>query len=213
MNEALLRLDATGAAVVEAVGLDTPPVGPVEGGVWAVGSAPTGEWAGQAGALAYAVGGGWAFVAPSVGRRVNLADGSEHAYDGNDWVAGRVAGAAGGAATVMRVLEVDHVVAAGTASTVAAAIPSGAVVIGVSGRVTEALSGPASWRLGVAGSDNRYGQGLGVAAGSFVSGLTGSPLAYYADTDLVMTSDGGDFVSGRVLLAVHLIEILPPAPL
>ena len=41
--------------------------------------------------------------------------------------------------------------------------PNQAQVVGVTGRVIEAFAGPGltGWRIGVSGSDNRYGSGLG----------------------------------------------------
>jgi hypothetical protein len=66
-NEALARLDLAVQASVEAVALDAPPPAPDEGQCWIVGAAPTGAWAGHAGALAGWTGGGWRFVPPREG--------------------------------------------------------------------------------------------------------------------------------------------------
>lgn len=85
------------------------------------------------------------------------------------------------------------------------------MVWGVTGRVTEAIGGTLTgWSLGTGGSPARYGSGLGTALNSWAAGLTGQPLAYYAATDLVLTAEGGEFAGGKVALAVHLVEILPP---
>jgi hypothetical protein len=75
-----------------------------------------------------------------------------------------------------------------------------------------ALTGPglAGWRIGVSGSDNRYGSGLGVAEGSYLLGLSGSPVTYYADTQLVLTAEGGSFAGGRIRLALHVVQLVPP---
>ena len=51
-NEALARLDLVVDATVEAVGLMTPPASPLPGQAWVTGAAPTGDWMGQANALA-----------------------------------------------------------------------------------------------------------------------------------------------------------------
>ncbi|MCP3735050.1 DUF2793 domain-containing protein [Sphingomonas sp. RP10(2022)] len=66
-NEALALLDMLVQPAVEAVGTDVPPTAPVAGRCWIVGSAPTGAWAGHAGALAGWTDGGWRFVAPVEG--------------------------------------------------------------------------------------------------------------------------------------------------
>lgn len=212
VNEALVRLDALASGIAEAGPADAAPVSPVEGALYLVGGAPAGDWTGEAHALALRSGGAWVFAAPVAGMAFAALDtGVLWRFDGAGWVAGHAAGSAGGAATVQEVLEVDHTLAAGASSTVSAAIPAGAMVLGVTGRVIAAIGGASGWRLGVSGSDNRYGAGLGTAQGSFASGLTGSPVAYYSDTDLVLTAEGGSFTGGTVRLAVHLMRLVPPA--
>ncbi|MEO0990690.1 MAG: hypothetical protein AAFX00_07060 [Pseudomonadota bacterium] len=98
-----------------------------------------------------------------------------------------------------------------TTSTTVSVIPAGTVVFGVSGVVTAELTGTLSaWELGVSGSANRYGSGLGLAQGAYVSGLTGNPLAYYSDTPLELTATGGAFSGGTVKLVVHLFRMTVP---
>ena len=45
---------------------------------------------------------------------------------------------------------------------------------------------------------------------SWTRGLLGSPMAYYDDANLLMTSEGGQFSGGRVKLAVHWLELRLP---
>lgn len=93
-NEALAALDLLVQAGVEAVGVDVPPVAPVPGQCWIVGTAPTGAWTGQAGALAGWTGGGWRFAAPVAGMTVwTGGDGGFARYEGSAWVTGRLRGA------------------------------------------------------------------------------------------------------------------------
>jgi hypothetical protein len=66
-NEALLLLDALAQLAVADRGRDAPPADPAEGGRWIVGAAPAGAWAGQAGAVAIRLDGGWTFRAPQEG--------------------------------------------------------------------------------------------------------------------------------------------------
>lgn len=75
-NEALQRLDALTQLYIEASDAVSPPAVPIEGGVYALGASPTGEWAGQAGQLAYWTGAGWLFIAPREGWRAWDKDGS-----------------------------------------------------------------------------------------------------------------------------------------
>lgn len=69
-NEALVRLDLAVQASVVAVGLNDAPDTPESGQAWIVGTAPTGAWSGQAGALAGWTDGGWRFVAALEGMAV-----------------------------------------------------------------------------------------------------------------------------------------------
>lgn len=212
VNEALSRADALSAGRVERRDLTAPPAAPADGDVHIVGAGATGDWAGQDGALALYLNGGWEFVAPWDGAAVWVAaERRRVTWGGGAWVEGRAAGSAGGAATLMRVVETEQALT-GAATVTAAVIPDKGVVIGVSGRVVEAITGAAGWSLGVAGSPDRYGAGYGVAAGSFTQGVTGQPQAYYGATALEVTAEGGAFTGGTVRLAVHLMEIVPPDP-
>jgi hypothetical protein len=61
-NEALTVLDAIVSGTVESVGENVPPSVPLAGQAWIVGTAPSGDWAGQAGAVAIWTAGGWRCV-------------------------------------------------------------------------------------------------------------------------------------------------------
>lgn len=210
VNEALARADALAAGRVERRDLGAPPASPADGDAFIVALSATGDWAGQEGAVALFLNGGWAFVAPWGGAEFWVAAERQRVtYDGVAWVEGRAAGAAGGAATLGRVLEIDQALS-GASTTTPAVIPDKAVVLGVTGRVIEAITGATSWELGVTGSTGRYGSGYGTAAGAFAHGVSGQPQAYYGGTPLLVTAAGGSFTGGTVRLAVHLLEIVPP---
>lgn len=92
-NAALALLDIAVQPVVVAGDLDTPPETPQPGECWLVGTAPTGEWTGQAGAIAGWTAAGWRFVAPADGMTVWLADRQVTARRiGGAWVAGELRG-------------------------------------------------------------------------------------------------------------------------
>ncbi len=187
VNEALMRADLLGAARVEERGRTAPPAEPVDGEVQLVGAGATGDWAGHAEELALHLNGGWVFVAPWAGCNVWVAaERTRLTWDGGAWVAGHLGGSAGGAATLARVVEIDHALS-GAVSNTSAVIPDKAVVLGVTGRVITAITGVSGWSLGVAGSPDRYGSGYGTGAGSYAHGVTGQPQAYYggdgADAD------------------------------
>lgn len=213
VNEAFARLDALAMLRLEETGLDTPPPAPQEGSAWGIGAAPSGLWAGQAGKIAIFDNGGWVFAEPRAGwRGWRVGTGTEVVHDGAAWIAGAVALSPGRAATRMRIAEFDHEITAGAESTTAALIPASAQVIGVTGRIITEVTGTLSaFDLGVAGATDRYGNGLGLGASSFIRGLSGTPVTYYSPTALVLTAQGGVFAGGVIRFAVHMVEIDPPA--
>lgn len=210
VNESLLRLDALAQLTLVSRALGTPPDAPAEGDAYAIPAGASGAWAGEEGRIAVRIGGGWDFATPVVGWRGFVADeGIEVVFAGGDWAAPRAS--RGGFMSHQSRME-DHVPTAGASSATGMLIPAGAVVFGVTGRVVETLPGTATaFRLGVAGAADRYGSGIGVAAGAWLRGLTGSPLTYWEDTALRLTADGGSFAGGgSVRLAVHFVEFAIP---
>jgi hypothetical protein len=85
-NEALTRLDIATQLAVQAIGATTPPSAPEAGQVWALGPAPTGDWAGEGDRLAAFVNGSWLFVTPGEGwRALDLGDGRLYRRAGAGW--------------------------------------------------------------------------------------------------------------------------------
>ncbi len=72
-NEALTAIEALVQPVAQTLGDDAPPSSPATGQCWIVGSTPSGEWAGQAGALAMWSEGGWRFTPAFEGMTVWIA--------------------------------------------------------------------------------------------------------------------------------------------
>ena len=212
VNESLTRLDALVQLRLASVDGTVPPGAPAEGEAHGVGVGASGAWAGRDGTVAVFVNGGWVFLSPAPGwQGWSDASGARVIYDGASWVEGAGAVSTNGAGFVHRSVEVDHAIVAGATSTVAGLIPAGGIVYGITGRVLTDIGGVASLELGVAGAPDRYGNGIGVTAGSWLRGITGSPLTYYADTDVVVTAAGGAFAgSGSLRLAVHFAELTLP---
>jgi hypothetical protein len=213
VNEALVRLDGLTHLTLASVEVADPPGGAAEGAVWAVPAGGTGDWAGEAGRLAIRAGGGWVFVPPQPGWRAWIADRAAPAlFDGAEWVAGAVAVSPHQSVGALQVAEFDHVLGAGASSTTTEVIPANAMVFAATARIVEALTGTlTSWKLGVAGATDRYGAGMGLAAGSWVSGITGQPVTYYADTPLLLSATGGDFSGGTLRVALHYFTATPPS--
>lgn len=85
-NEALRQLDMLVQLSVQGFDQNTPPALPVTGQVFALGAAPTGDWAGQAGMLALRETSGWMFQAPQPGWSATLAGSAEQRiWDGTTW--------------------------------------------------------------------------------------------------------------------------------
>jgi hypothetical protein len=98
-NEALILLDALIGASAAAANAVTPPAAPQPGQCWAIGAAPTGSWAGQAGRLAIATAGGWRFCAVPDGFAVRIgAAGALWRRSGSTWTAPTMVAAPSGGA-------------------------------------------------------------------------------------------------------------------
>jgi hypothetical protein len=215
VNEALARLDAAAQLRVVSSVVQAPPAGAADGAGYLVPAGATGDWAGSTGRIAIRSNGGWTYLAPKAGWRAwDESLGGFRSFDGTGWVDDAVAVSPNGAAARWRVIEFDHSVAPGGSNPTAAAIPSHAQLAGVTGRVIAALTGPGltGWRIGVAGAEDRYGSGLGVGLNSYLIGLSGTPVTYYAATPLLLSAEGGAFSAGVIRLALHVLELAPPRP-
>lgn len=88
-NEALAALDLLVQAACISGPSNQPPDPPTLGATYIVGTAPTGSWAGHAGALAAWTLSGWRFAAPVEGcAAVGLPDGIEWRYLSGNWSRG-----------------------------------------------------------------------------------------------------------------------------
>lgn len=97
VNEAHALLDALLHPAVEGEAND-PPMSPVQGETWLVGSAPTSAWAEHTGDLASFQAGTWVFAAPRDGLRVlDKSAGQDIRYDGGWQRAATPASPTGGA--------------------------------------------------------------------------------------------------------------------
>ncbi|PTQ68557.1 DUF2793 domain-containing protein [Celeribacter persicus] len=215
VNEALARLDGLMQLTLISVTETTPPLTPQEGDAYGVPSAPVNDWSGQGGKIALYVNGGWVFVPVTLGMRAYVTDQNGWAgFDGSGWVLGLITLSAHGAGMVQKVIELDHTITAGATSVVSSAIPGQSVVYGVTGRVLSGITGTGltGFSLGVASSSNRYGSGLSLTQGSWLRGLTGTPLTYYSSENLILTAEGGDFNAGGVIrLAIHCAQFALPS--
>lgn len=212
VNEAFVMLDALTNLSVVSGSIETPPSAPAEGDVYLVPQNATDAWENEIGKIACYSNGGWIFFTAKAGWKAwDESLGSYSSFDGTDWVSGAHSVSAGGAGVGFAVAELDHVITAGGSNLSSVIIPASSMVVGVTARVIGPVTGTlSSWRLGVVGADNRYGSGLGVGLNSYANGLTGSPVSYWADTELLLSPEAGDFATGQIRLAVHYMQLQPP---
>ena len=212
VNEGLVRLDALTQISLASISVTEPPVSPADGLCHGVPIGATGAWTGQEGRVAIASNGGWVFVAPKVGWRAWIDDAAQfHAHDGSDWLP-ESPGAVATGPTRFEEIEFDETISAGTVHLSSGLIPAMSIVLGVTVRVISPVIGTmASWRLGVPGADDRYGYGYGLGTNSFARGITGAPVAYFADTPLQISAEGGVFSGGDLRVRVHTLQLDLPA--
>ncbi|MEP4767866.1 MAG: phage protease [Roseibium sp.] len=79
----------------------------------------------------------------------------------------------------------------------------------VSTRTSTAITGAASYDCGIAGETSKFGGSLGIAEGSSNAGVIG-PQAFYSDTAVRLSANGGSFTAGAVKVVLHYM--LPVVP-
>jgi hypothetical protein len=212
VNEALMRLDGLVGLVLQSIDTAEPPVVASDGLCWAVPVGAGGDWQGHEGQVAIRVNGGWVFQSPAPGQGAFVADrGVQALHDGGSWVVGAVTLGRTGAGLQAGLAEGEVVVSTGASVDSGIQIPAHSLVIGATARVSEALTGTLTgWQLGTPGAENRFGQGLGIAAGSWARGLLGQPMTYWQAENLMLTAEGGEFAGGRVKIAVHWLTLRLP---
>lgn len=198
----------TRAPVLESITTTAPPAEPAEFALWGVPAGASGAWAGEAGKLARWHAGGWAFFAPPRPFRAFVRDeGCDCTLTAAGWLRG---GAVGpwGSAVGYRVREALASTASGASVAVPGLIRNRDVVVGVA-CTSLGVAGAASFDCGVAGEASKFGGTLGVALGAGNVGVIG-PTAFYADTDVVLTANGGAFSGGSVRLAAFVLAMVAP---
>ncbi|MEM9581922.1 MAG: DUF2793 domain-containing protein [Pseudomonadota bacterium] len=215
VNEALARIDVTAQLSAESRSLIAPPFVVQDGESYLVADGATDAWLGQDGKLASFVNGGWIFLDPRAGWQLWIADEALRLmFDGVQWIENVVASSPNKASLRAEVIEVDFALSGGSSiEDTALIIPAHTSVLAITGRVLTEFTGDLTdWSLGVVGAETRYGSGLGLSVGTWLRGVTGQPVAYYAPTALRLTANGGTFASGTIRLAVHLLQFdLPDA--
>jgi hypothetical protein len=216
VNESLLRLDALVQTRVQSRSVKPQPTNPHDGQAWILPAGRTGDQWGvmSVGNLAIWRDGVWTELPAQPGWRVYVLDEAGTAFfDGGSW---RAAGASmitaqadNGAHSLSRIIAHRTGELGGANVVTGAVIPTRSVVFCVSVRAVSDITGASSFDCGVSGQENKFGGSLGLAIGSHNLGVVG-PTAYYSDTPVVLTANGGDFTGGSVDVAIH--AWVPKAP-
>lgn len=216
-NEALRLLDGIVQLSVVSRGLSAPPGSPAEGARYIVG-AGSGAWAGWDGSIAMWADGSWFRLLPRVGWIAwSEADSAAYIWGGSAWSplvdvmgfvaqaeAVKVAKSANNFSTGIAVKEETLSALSGATRDSTIVIPNRTICLGVTSRVTSPISGATSFDCGIAGEPSKFGGTLGIASGIQNIGVIG-PTAFYADTAIRLTANGGNFAGGTVRIAIHYL--------
>jgi hypothetical protein len=213
-NAAVRALDALVQLVLQSVTQASPPGAPSDGQCWYVPAGASGIWSGKEGAIASYDTGAWDYLPCRAGFLAYVADqGALAMFGGSAWAApsasgGMLAISPHGAGIQAQVLEEDCPLSGASVDT-SMVIPDRAIVLGVTSRTLTAITGAASYDVGIAAERAKFGGALGISAGATNGGVIG-PTAFYAPTALRISANGGAFTGGSVRLALHLL--LCPGP-
>ncbi|WP_269716733.1 DUF2793 domain-containing protein [Caulobacter sp. NIBR2454] len=213
LNEALSRLDGLVQPAVASRTVAAQPADPMDGALHILPAGASGaDWGGKpVGTLMRFEAGAWEALPIQPGFLAWIADEQILAVRTEaGWAALSstfrnltAALSPRGAATRFEIREQELTLAgASVASTLL--IPARSIVLGVSTRTTQAVTGATSYSCGVAGEAGKFGSLLGAAPGSANIGVVG-PAAFYADTPVILTAASGAFTGGRVRLSIHLM--------
>lgn len=223
-NEALRRLDGLVNLTVEDRNRSAPPASPAEGEAYLVAAGATGFWAGWSGDIALWADGTWMRLPARIGWRLwVIAEQVMLARLAAGWVtldaamgllvrgaSTDLAEGALGSRTRAAVAEASMTGLSGSSVTTTLTIPAGALVMGVSARVTTAITGATGFALGIAGEPAAFGAGFGIGVGSLAQ-LPITPRAFALATPVRVSVEGGSFTGGALRLACHSLSIGAPA--
>lgn len=209
-NEALVLLDCLTQLTVESRTLTAPPGSPADGASYIPATGATGAWSGWDGHVALYSGGGWQHVLPVPGLKAWVrAERLTVTYEDGVWRDGIALTAHGGRVTLRAKEEELTLTGAYVETADAAFIPDRAVVLGVAARTTLAITGATSYGVGISTDTTKFGDLLGIALDSENVGVIG-PAAFYANTKVRITANGGGFTAGKVRLICYFLEMSAP---
>jgi hypothetical protein len=90
-------------------------------------------------------------------------------------------------------------------------IPAGSMVIGVTVRVTQTVTGATSFEVGDGTDPDRWGTAIAVTSGTtttIASFTITNPVYYTTATSVVLTANGSNFSGGQVRATVHYMQLV-----
>jgi hypothetical protein len=96
----------------------------------------------------------------------------------------------------------------GATVTATALIPDGAVVVGVTTRVSTLITGATGYQVGTSSDADRWGDITGTAVGTTsdnTNWTSGTVECFTAATDVVITANGSNFTAGAIVVTVHYL--------
>ncbi|MCC7267541.1 MAG: DUF2793 domain-containing protein [Caulobacteraceae bacterium] len=221
LNEALMRLDGLVQTAVESRSTAAQPASPADGALYLLPEDAAGAaWAGRpAGTVMRFEAGGWATLAVGAGHLAWVKDeAGAVVWDGAAWAAfppaeatpaARVLVASPGGANLGVEVREEEVTLAGATTSTSMVIPSRGIVLAVSTRTTQTVTGASSYSCGIGGEAGKFGSSLGVALNASNIGVIG-PTAFYSDTPVVLTAAGSAFTGGKVTVAIQVLTFAAP---
>lgn len=81
------------------------------------------------------------------------------------------------------------------------------LLLGVTARVLDNLTGTTNWHLGIAADKKKFANTAPVTRDTIVAGHANPPEAIWANTPLVVTPSEGTLTAGRIAFAVFTLRL------
>ena len=88
-------------------------------------------------------------------------------------------------------------------------IPANCILLGVTARVTTAITGATTFDIGDGTTANRFGDDIAIAAGTTAQNCI-APALIAAATNVVLTANGSNFTAGAVRVTAHYMTLVAP---
>jgi hypothetical protein len=88
-------------------------------------------------------------------------------------------------------------------------IPANCILLGVTARVTTAITGATSFDIGDGTTANRFGDDIAIALNTTANNCI-APALITAATNVVLTANGSNFTGGAVRLTAHFMTLVAP---